>query len=195
MQLMIYTSITKPWNSVSKESACNARDLGLIPGSGRSPRDGNGNPLQYSCLENPMDRGASLAIVHGINKSWTWLSDWITTTNWYVISTSITKHRYYQFVVAVKSLSCVQHFVTPWTVACQASLSFTISWICSSSCPLSWWYHPTISSSVTPFSSFPQSFPASGSSTWVSVSHQVAKVLELHLQHQSFQWTFRVGFL
>ena len=124
---MIYTSITKPWNSVSKESACNARDLGLIPGSGRSPRDGNGNPLQYSCLENPMDRGASLAIVHGINKSWTWLSDWITTTNWYVISTSITKHRYYQFVVAVKSLSCVQHFVTPWTVACQAFLSITNS--------------------------------------------------------------------
>ena len=74
-----------------------------------------------------MDRGASLAIVHGINKSWTWLSDWITTTNWYVISTSITKHRYYQFVVAVKSLSCVQHFVTPWTVACQAFLSITNS--------------------------------------------------------------------
>ena len=110
-----------------------------------------------------MDRGASLAIVHGINKSWTWLSDWITTTNWYVISTSITKHRYYQFVVAVKSLSCVQHFVTPWTVACQASLSFTISWICSSSCPLSWWYHPTISSSVVPFSSCLQSFSATGS--------------------------------
>ena len=43
--------------SVSKESVCNARDLGLIPGLGRSPGEGNGNPLQYSCLENPMDRG------------------------------------------------------------------------------------------------------------------------------------------
>ena len=45
-------------SSDSKESACNAGDLGLIPGSGRSPGEGNGNLLQYSCLENPMDRGA-----------------------------------------------------------------------------------------------------------------------------------------
>ena len=43
------------YSSVGKESACNAEDLGLIPGSGRSPGEGNGNPLQYSCLENPMD--------------------------------------------------------------------------------------------------------------------------------------------
>ena len=46
-------------------------DVGLIPGSGRSPGGGNGNPLQYSCLENPMDRGAWWAIVHGVAKSWT----------------------------------------------------------------------------------------------------------------------------
>ena len=45
-----------PHSSVGKESACNAGDLGSIPGSGRSPGEGNGNPLQYSCLENPMDR-------------------------------------------------------------------------------------------------------------------------------------------
>ena len=53
-----------PLNSVGKESACNTGDLGSIPGSGRSPREGNGNPLQYSCLENPMDRGAWWATVH-----------------------------------------------------------------------------------------------------------------------------------
>ena len=47
-----------PGGSDDKESACNAGDLGLIPGLGRSPGEGNGNPLQYSCLENPMDRGA-----------------------------------------------------------------------------------------------------------------------------------------
>ena len=47
-----------PCSSVSKESACNAEDLGSIPGSGRSPGEGNGNPLQYPWLENPMDRGA-----------------------------------------------------------------------------------------------------------------------------------------
>ena len=53
-------------------------------------------------------------------------------------------------------------------------------------CPLSQWCHPTISSSVIPFSSCPQSFPAPGSFKWVSSSHQVAKVLEFQLQHQSF---------
>ena len=52
--------------SDGKESACNAGDPGLIPGSGRSPGEGNGNPLQYSCLEHPMDRGTWQATVHGV---------------------------------------------------------------------------------------------------------------------------------
>ena len=60
---------------VGKESACNAGDLGLIPGLGRLPGEGNGNPLRYSCLENLMDRGAWQAAVHGVAKSWTQLSD------------------------------------------------------------------------------------------------------------------------
>ena len=55
-----------PCSSVSKESACNAGDPGSIPESGKSPGEGNGKPLQYSCLENPMDRGAWQAIVHGV---------------------------------------------------------------------------------------------------------------------------------
>ena len=55
-----------PHSSVGKESACNAGDLGSIPGSGRSPGEGNGNPLQYSCLENSMDKGAWQATVHGV---------------------------------------------------------------------------------------------------------------------------------
>ena len=54
-----------PHSSVGKESACNAGELDSIPGSGRSPGEGNGNPLQYSCLENLMDRGAWQATVHG----------------------------------------------------------------------------------------------------------------------------------
>ena len=54
-----------------KEFTCNARDLGLIPRSGRSSGEGNGYPLQYPCLENPMDRGAWWAIVHGVAKSQT----------------------------------------------------------------------------------------------------------------------------
>ena len=54
-----------------KNPPANAGDVGSIPGSGRSPGGGHGNPLQYSCLENPMDRGASWATVHGITKSQT----------------------------------------------------------------------------------------------------------------------------
>ena len=63
-----------PGVSNGRESSCSAGDLGSIPGSGRSPGEGNGNPLQYSGLENPMDRGAWQATVHGVTKSWTWLS-------------------------------------------------------------------------------------------------------------------------
>ena len=63
-----------PGSSDGKESACKTGDLGLIPGSGRSPGEGNGNPLQYSCLENSMDREPWRATLHGVAKSWTWLS-------------------------------------------------------------------------------------------------------------------------
>ena len=58
-------------DSDGKESACSVEDLSSIPGSGRSPGEGNGNPLQHSCLENPMDGGARWA-----TKSWTRLSDY-----------------------------------------------------------------------------------------------------------------------
>ena len=58
-----------PGSSVSKESACSAGDSALIPGSGRSPGEGNGKPLHYACLENPMDRGAWWAAGHGITES------------------------------------------------------------------------------------------------------------------------------
>ena len=60
-----------PGDSDSKQSAHNAGDLGLIPGSGRSPGEGNGYPRQYSCLENSIDRGAWQATVLGVAKSWT----------------------------------------------------------------------------------------------------------------------------
>ena len=60
-----------PGGSDGKASAYNVGDLGSIPGSGRSPGEGNGNLLQYSCLKNPMDRGAWYATVHGVTKSQT----------------------------------------------------------------------------------------------------------------------------
>ena len=66
---------TIPCGSDGKASACNAGDLGSIPGSGRFPGEGNGNPLQFSCLENSMDRGAWQAAGHGVAKSRTRLSN------------------------------------------------------------------------------------------------------------------------
>ena len=64
-----------PGGSVGKESTCSAGDPGLIPGSGRTPGEGNGNLLQYSCLGNPADRGTWSPTVHGVAKSWTRLSN------------------------------------------------------------------------------------------------------------------------
>ena len=64
-----------PGSSDGKESACNAGDPCSISGSERAPGEGHGNPLQYSCLENPMDRGDRRATVHGVTKNWTQLSN------------------------------------------------------------------------------------------------------------------------
>ena len=68
-----------PGGSDGKASAYDAGDLGSIPGLGRSPGEGNGNPLQYYCLENPMDRGAWQATVHGVTKSRTRLRDFTSS--------------------------------------------------------------------------------------------------------------------
>ena len=66
--MKLYMTPRASWWISSKESACNAGDVGSIPGLGRSSGEGNGNPLQYSCLENPMDRGAQWATVHGVTR-------------------------------------------------------------------------------------------------------------------------------
>ena len=63
-----------PGGSDGKVSACNVGDQGSVPESGRSPGEGSGTPLQYSCLKNPMDGGAWWATVHEVAKSWTRLS-------------------------------------------------------------------------------------------------------------------------
>ena len=65
-----------PGDTVVKNLPANTGDLGSIPGLGRSPNIGNGNPLQYSCLENPMGRGSWQVTVYGVTKNWTWMSDW-----------------------------------------------------------------------------------------------------------------------
>ena len=70
-----------PGSSVGKESTCNAGDPNSFPGSGISPGVENGNPLQYSCLGNPVDRGAWRATVYGVAKSWTQLKGLSTHTH------------------------------------------------------------------------------------------------------------------
>ena len=88
----------------SKESPCQYRrhrDTDLVPGSGRSPGGGHGNPLKYSYLGNPMDRGAWWATVHGVTKSWTQLSCWppclVVSARAVLVTTGIrTENRAYQ---------------------------------------------------------------------------------------------------
>ena len=76
ISLVHYLIVGEPaGGSDGKESACNAGDLDSIPGLGKSPRAGHGNPLQYSCLENPTDRGGWRAAVLGVAQSQTRLSD------------------------------------------------------------------------------------------------------------------------
>ena len=77
-----------PSGSDGKESACSAGDPGSIPGSGRFPGEENINPLQYSCLENPVDGEAWQATVHGVTKSQTWLSDFTFRDLIYIYSLS-----------------------------------------------------------------------------------------------------------
>ena len=84
-----------PGGSEVKVPACNAGDLGLIPGSERFPGEGNGNSLQYSCLENPRDRGVWWATVHGVAKSPTQLSDFTFTfkaTMWLCLVAQLVKN-------------------------------------------------------------------------------------------------------
>ena len=130
-----------------KESASNAGNSGSIPGSGRCPGEGNGNPPQYSCLENPMNRRAWWATVYAITKSWIQLS----------IHTP-----FIQFS-SVQSLTRVWLFATPWTAAHQASLSITNS----RSSPKLMWIESVMPSShlilCHPLLLLPRISPASGS--------------------------------
>ena len=81
-----------PGGSEVKASACNVGDLGSIPGLGRPPGEGNDNPLQYSCLENPMDGGAWWATVHGVAKSRTRLNDFTFTFYFHALEKEMATH-------------------------------------------------------------------------------------------------------
>ena len=110
----IISTVGFPGGSDGKEPACNAGDLSSIPGLGRSPGEVNGYSLQYSGLENSMNRGVWHATVHGVAKSWTQLCDF----HFHVcINLNIL---YYYIHVCV--LSCDQLFAALWSVAHQAPL-------------------------------------------------------------------------
>ena len=102
-------------------SACNMGDPGSIPGSGRSPGEGNGNPFQDSCLENPMDREAWWATVHGIAKSQTRLSDFTHFTHHTVLiyyafvkEFEIKEHNASNFVLSQDCFGCSRSFILPY---------------------------------------------------------------------------------
>ena len=95
-----------PDGSEGKESACNVGDLSLITGLGRSPGEENGNPVQYSCLENSMDGGTWQATVHGVAKR-----------------SDRTEQLHFHMCVCVLVAQLCLTLATPWTVACQGPLS------------------------------------------------------------------------
>ena len=90
--LLLITKRFPRWHS-GKETACNAGDVGSIPGSGRSPGEGNGNSLKYSCLGNPMGRGAWQATIHGVAQSQTQLSSEGGGINHHVIAVRFLQRR------------------------------------------------------------------------------------------------------
>ena len=205
------------------------------------PREGNGNPLQYSGLKNPTDREAWQATVLGVAES--------DMTERLSVSTALLRGKFlslFELRPGALKFTILRPLISKlpisWSFLCifmgrrsrrkgrlpsppiPPSLGETNSFVvvqllspdslrphglqqarvpcpspspgaCSDSCPFRQWCHPTILSSVVLFSSCLQSFPASGLFQWVGSSHQVAKVLELQLQHQSFQWIFRIDFL
>ena len=106
---------------VVKNPPANARDSGLIPGS-RSPREGNGNPLQYPCLENSMDRGAWRATVNGVTKSCTRLSNWA-----YIPRSNGSSLLLLLLLLLLSHFSRVRLCATPETAAHQAPPSLGFS--------------------------------------------------------------------
>ena len=167
--------------SDGKESACNSRDPGLIPGSRRFLGEGNGYPLQCACLRNPMDRGTWQATVHRVAKSWTQLhTAHKPLGRLYTIFSSFKPTYLLSTFIFIKRLFCPSYFLPFSLVQFSHSLmSDSLQppglqhikllcpspspGVCPNSCPLNPWCHPTISSSVILFSFCLQSFPASES--------------------------------
>ena len=172
-----------PGGSVVKNRPATAGDMGLIPGSGRSPGGGNGNPLQSSCLENSMDRGAWQATVHVVINRHDWAMKHARTHSW----------------------RCSKRW---WCSVAQSCLTLCDPMNCSTpglSGPhclpeFAQFYVHCISDAVQPSHPLPPSSPAlnlsqhQGLFQWVIYLYRMTKILELQLQYQSFYWTFRLDF-
>ena len=116
--------------SDGKEFACKAGGPGSIPGSGRSPGVRNGYPLQYSCLEHSLDREAWGATVHGVTKSWTWLSDWYHLF-------AFLPQNLLGFLSTPSPLFLVKSYVS-----CSCLANFSGFQLFSAYHILLWWYEP-----------------------------------------------------
>ena len=191
-----------------KNSTCNLRDVCSIPVSGRSPGEGNGNPLQSSYLGNPMDRKASWTTVRGVTKIQTWVSK---HTCMLLYTWQICKEIRFRVIqdwrcinpngyITLKSVSSVAQSCPTLFDSIDCSMpgfpvhhqlpelaQTHVHRVCDAIQPS----HPLSTPSPPAFNLAQQQ----GLFQWVNPSHQVAKVLELQLQHQSFQWIFRTDFL
>ena len=156
-------------------------------------------------LCDPMDYSPPSSSVHGIfqarmeffvmpsSRGCSWPNDtnlhFLSLLQWQADSLTLV------LPVVVQSFILVQRFAIHGLEHSRLPCSSPSPRACSNSCPLSRWYYPTISSSVICFSSCPLSLQHQGLFQWVDPLHQVAKVLKLHLQHQSFRWILRTDFL
>ena len=155
-----------PWEHTTSKS-CQTRCLPTLPFLS----------LIVSCVPRSLPRSRSLGLwFRHLKNNFKWVGN---------INMAVTVLLY--LINSVQLLSCVHFFVTPWTAAYQASLFITCSRSLANLCPLSWWCHPTISSSIVPFSSHPQFFPASGSFQMSQFFTSGGQSMQFWLQHQSFQ--------
>ena len=172
-------------NLIQESVGANARDLrdmGLIPGSRRSPEGGNGNPLQYFCLENPMDRGAwcRLLPMGSQRVGHNWATDLIWSEELYPSCKLVTMITCAELCLG--RFSVMSNSLWHESPHARPPCPSPTPGVHSDSRPSSQWCHQAISSSVIPFSSCPQSLPFPMSLfQWVKSSHEVAKVLEFQL--------------
>ena len=176
-----------PWWLIGKECVCNAGVVGSITEPGRSPGEGYGNPLEYSCLENPMGRGAWWATVHGVAGL-----DMIVHSCTHKVYLLSINHKAktvssVQFSHSVVSDSLWPHGLHPVHHQLPELTQIHVHWVGDAIQPS----YPLSSPSPPAFNLSQHQ----GLFQWISSSHRVAKVLELQLQHQSFQWIFRTDLL